>query len=104
MEISKNSGEFINLENAIKYTEGFQTKFPDEINSYFVGAEKIKVLLEQDNCIGIRIYNGYNNQENKKNLVLIGVNTDNQDMTDGYIIERLITCPPICDINSPLLI
>ena len=103
MAIDKNSGTIINIEEAKKYTKSLRENFPDETKAYFVGLDKVKLILEQENCLGFRIYNGYNKEIKKRNLVIIGVDKAKKDMTNGIIIEKLITCPPICDENSILL-
>lgn len=103
MSIDKNSSTIITLEKAKKFTENFRNNFQAETKAYFVGSNQLKLILEQDKCIGLRIYNGYNQDEKIKNLVLVGVDKNKKDMNQGYILEELITCPPICDEDSILL-
>lgn len=67
MAIDKNTSEVIELNTAINYTHAYQTQHPDEIKSYFAGIYKINLILEHENCIGIRIYNGYNSTAGKTN-------------------------------------
>lgn len=103
MAIDKNTAEVITLNEAIDFTHSFQTKNPDSIKAFFAGINKLNLILEQEDCIGIRIYNGFDTATNKNNLVLVGVNEDGKDMTNGVILEDLTICPPICAANSPLL-
>ncbi|KUF46474.1 hypothetical protein AS361_04890 [Myroides marinus] len=103
MKITSQSGEVITLEEAIKYTSLFQKQNPNAINSYFIGIEKLQELLKQNNCIGMRIYPGINNQTEQSNLVLIGVDKNGVDISEGVILEELITCPPLCPNESSLL-
>ncbi|MHC5310945.1 hypothetical protein ACYSNM_12945 [Myroides sp. LJL116] len=103
MEITSKSGEVITLEKAIKYVSLFQEKNPEAIKSYFVGVEKLQELLKQDNCIGMRIYPGINEQTDKTNLVLVGVDTRGNDISEGVILEELIICPPFCSVENSLL-
>ena len=103
MKIDKNSAEVITLEDAVKYTHSFQEKNPDAIKSFFAGSDKLKLILEQKDCIGIRIYNGYNTEQNRLNLVLIGVDMSGEDMTSGVILEELTPCPNICPKSSDLI-
>ena len=58
--------------------------------------------MSQTDCIGLRIYNGYDTADNRMNLVLLGVDKNENDMTDGIIMERVVTCPPMCNGISPL--
>lgn len=103
MAIDKNSGEVITLKEAIDFTHSFQELNPDFIKSYFVGIEKINLILDQENCIGLRIYNGYNTTDEKTNLVLVGVDKNGNDLVDGIILERLTPCPPYCPKSSPII-
>ncbi|MCP4582456.1 MAG: hypothetical protein GY839_12665 [candidate division Zixibacteria bacterium] len=60
-------------------------------------------ILEQQGCEGIRIYYGLN-ANSKFCLVLVGVNSNGDDMEDGEIFEIGSNCPPNCgkpsDLNS----
>ncbi|SRR5690606_34453915 len=103
MAIDKNTSEVINLDTAIDYTHAYQAQHPDEIKAYFVGIEKINLILEHEDCIGIRIYNGYDSEAGRTNLVLVGVNANGEDMITAPIIEKLSPCPPSCDSSSPLI-
>jgi len=102
MAIDRNTGEEITLKEAIDFTHAFQTNNPEELKSFFVGINKLNLILEQENCVGLRIYNGYNIETRKKNLVLVGVNQEGEDMTNGMILENLKACPPACEENSLL--
>lgn len=103
MEINKDTGTVITLDEAINYTHTFQENTPDAIKSFFVGIDKINRILEQDDCIGIRIYNGKDEVTGKNNLVLVGVDKNGEDITQGVILERLLTCPFHCPKNSVLI-
>ena len=47
MATDKNTGETITLEEAIDFTHSFQTRNPDELKSFFVGINKLNLILEQ---------------------------------------------------------
>lgn len=104
MATDSNSGTVITLREAIDFTHAFQENNPNETKSYFVGINKLNLILEQEGCIGVRIYNGYDESENKNNLVLIGVDENEEDITNGIIVEHLITCPPFCPKSNDDLI
>jgi len=103
MKLDINTGEVISLDEAIKFTHSFQEQNPIQLKSFSVGAEKIKIILQQDDCVGVRIYNGYDLDTGQANLVLVGFNKDGEDITDGVIVERLSPCPPDCPKDSPLI-
>jgi hypothetical protein len=103
MATDKNAGEVITLEEAIDFTHSFQTRNPDELKSFFVGINKLNLILEQKDCVGLRIYNGLNIKTRKNNLVLVGVDEKGEDITNGIILEELTICPPHCPKSSPLI-
>jgi hypothetical protein len=61
-----------------------------------VGNTNVQKIINQVDCVGIRIYNGYDAATAKMNQVLVGVNNNGDDMIDGVIIDRLVPCPPYC--------
>lgn len=103
MATDRNSGEVITLNEAMGFTHSFQDNNPGATKAFFVGANKLNLILEQEDCIGIRIYNGYDDVLRKHNLVLIGVDEDGEDITNGVIVEHLLTCPPDCPKSSDLI-
>ena len=103
MLLNENTGSIISLEVAKKFVKDFEIKFPRQIVSSFIGSENVKLILAQQNCIGIRIYNGYDVAKEKISLVLIGVDSNEQDILDGGLIyDEMVTCPPICPVNGLL--
>ena len=103
MSVNSKNGKVITESTAINYTHSFQRKDPNAASAYFVGLEKIKIILEQENCIGVRIYDGYDADTEKENRVLVGVDHKGEDMVEGVIVEELIICPHDCPKSSPLL-
>ena len=73
----------------MSYTATFQKNNPDSIKAFFIGSEKVNMILQQENCIGIRVYNGYNETLDKNNLVLVGVDKKGEDISEGIILEDL---------------
>lgn len=103
MGTDKDTGKVITLKEAIDFTHYFQTRNPDELKSFFVGINKLNLILDQKNCVGLRIYNGYDTKTKKNNLVLVGVDKKGEDITDGVILENLNPCPVYCPKSSPLI-
>lgn len=101
MKLDPNTGGIITKEEAKTLIAAFAKKFPGQIVSSFIGGDNVKKILEQNNCIGLRIYNGYDDVEQKISLVVVGVDTQEQDMLDGDIIfDKMATCPPICPTDG----
>ena len=67
----------------------------------FFSQASIKNILNQNGCIGIRIYYG-KKTDGTPVLVLVGVDAQGGDMTDGPLTEKGFPCPPICDSTSSL--
>ncbi|CAM4142600.1 MULTISPECIES: hypothetical protein [Flavobacterium] len=102
MSINKNSGSEISLSDAVELTKQFQNKFPKEIKASFVGVNSLNLILKQEGCVGIRVYNGYDVDLERFAPVLVGVNAEGNDMTDGVILDKMNPCPQYCDPESPL--
>src|SRR5690606_13015757 len=103
MTIDNNTGEVITLDEAINYTHTFQENNPDAIKSFFAGINKINRILGQDDCIGIRVYNGEDPITGPTTLVSGAAAKKCEDITQGVILERLVTCPTHCPKNSVLI-
>jgi hypothetical protein len=59
-------------------------------------------ILVQPGCVAVRSYFSLDSM-NALTLVLVGVDVNNNDLTNGKIMDGGEKCPIICDINSPLL-
>lgn len=98
------AGAVITLEEAIDFTHAYQQEYPDSTRAYLVDVDKLNLITTQTGCISVRIYNGYDTETNTTNLVLVGVNDEGEDMTEGIMIERVFSCPPYCSSGkSPLI-
>ena len=102
MALDANTGGAISLTAAQEYISEFQRRYPNEIKASFIGANNVNSLLVQNDCIGIRMYNGYDVKEERLNVVLVGVDPQENDMKDGVILDRCAVCPPVCPTISIL--
>jgi hypothetical protein len=59
-------------------------------------------ILAQTGCAGIRFYFG-TKPDGSLALVLVGMDENELDMTDGVIVEDHFPCPPFCDAGSTLI-
>ncbi|WP_300567835.1 hypothetical protein [Flavobacterium sp.] len=100
MSLDQHTGEEITLVEAQGYVAEFAKQFPDEVKSFFVGSILIESILAQEDCIGLRAYNGYDDAEGRMNIVFVGVDTDENDMKNGIIVDRCAVCPPVCPTIS----
>ncbi len=105
MGLNENSGGLITEAKARELISDFDKRFPGEVVSSFIGAANVNNILEQDDCIGLRIYNGYDEHDQKISLVLVGVDQAGRDMLSSAIIyDKMVTCPPTCPIEGLLSI
>ncbi|MEE1899895.1 hypothetical protein GN157_15645 [Flavobacterium rakeshii] len=102
MPIDKHTGEFIDLTEAKELTNTYQAAFPTEPKCFFLGSDKIQSVIDQEGCVGIRMYRAFDVVRNEQNVVIVGVNANGNDMTDGLLLDRAEKCPNVCDTTSPL--
>jgi len=98
MPISPSTGEFISLDDAKNYVTEYRNLYPEENKCFSFGSDKLIQILKQENCIGLRIYNGYSKDNSQPNLVVVGVDKDQKDMTNGLILQK---SSPWSDANDP---
>jgi hypothetical protein len=72
----------------------------DTIAHYF-GKDAIQEILDQGDCVGIRIYYGLDDQD-AKHLIITGVTEDREDLYNGLLAERSKPCPDSCSSANPL--
>lgn len=102
MSFTGNEGSIVTLENASKLTEEYRkTISPGDTIANAVGKNLVESILAQPGCMGIRFYYALNEQGNKQ-LVLVGVDENGNDLTEGNIVDQLPNCPPRCSIANPL--
>ena len=102
MPIDRHTGEFIDLNEAKTLAHDFQTSNSSSHKCYYLGVEKLQQIIDQNGCMGVRIYRALDKTRGEETLVLVGVNAECKDMTDGKILDRSIPCPTQCDVASPL--
>lgn len=82
------------LDSATQFTHRFQAAIFGE---YF-GRDGIMGVLNQPNCVGLRIYQG-KKADGSSAFVVVGVTGDGHDLTMGQLLENGLPCPPFCDTN-----
>jgi hypothetical protein len=101
MSFDGNEGKVVSLQEASIWTAEYRNSIqPGETIAHFIGKNKLLELLEQENCIGVRIYYGID-ENGEKNLIFVGTDENENDLVDGLILEYAKKCPPNCsDKNS----
>lgn len=102
MSFNGNEGEFITLEDGAAMTARYRSSVePGTVTGQFVGKEKLIQILNQPGCVGIRMYYGLD-EHNENSVVAVGVDSNENDITSGYIIDYFIKCPPRCSKQNAL--
>jgi hypothetical protein len=96
MSFTGNEGEMIELNDGAAWTANYRnSERYDGVNAIFYGKTKLLSILNQTNCVGIRIYKAIDPDGNPV-MVLVGTDASENDLTGGYVLERGVTCPPTC--------
>lgn len=102
MSFDGNEGKKVTLQEAAEWTANYRKSVQSgETIAHFIGKNKLIELLEQENCLGVRIYYGLD-ENGEKNLVFVGADEDENDLVNGVILEYTIKCPPTCSVKNPL--
>ena len=102
MAFDGNEGTIVSLQEASRWTANYRRTIPlGEVISQFVGREKLLDILNQDGCMGVRMYYAIDD-DGKKNLVLVGAKENEDDMENGIIVDKCFLCPPRCPSRNEL--
>lgn len=100
MALTPTDGEFIDLNDAKSYTKSFRETYSSQSKAQFFGTANLKDITDQEDCVGIRIYNAIVNGQTC--YVLVGATASGDDLTNGLLLACGPVCPSICDTSSPL--
>jgi hypothetical protein len=102
MAYNGNEGAQITLIEASRMTKKYRDSAGlDATISHYVGRNNLEAILAQTDCVGIRTYYALD-EEGKKQLVFVGVNSQENDLYDGILVDKSIICPPFCPRKNPL--
>ncbi len=102
MPFTGNEDHSMSLVEAAELTKNYRESVgTGTILSGFFGKTALLGILRQTGCVGMRIYNALLS-DGKLTFVLVGVDSEGEDMEDGEIAEIMYPCPPICPGGSTL--
>jgi hypothetical protein len=94
----------ITLSEAETMTHAYQqaSQFQGLTVACRIDASAYQEVLAQTGCVGVRTYFALN-AKSELTIVVVGVDANGEDMTDGVLLNRAYDCPSACAPNSPLL-
>jgi len=99
--ITPNTGGPISLPQAIQWTTNFRSTNANAVKAHFFGEVIINQILSQPGCIGLRLYNAIDDN-NEPKILLVGVDANGDDMTNDTIADFSAPCPSQCGLNTVL--
>lgn len=100
MAFDGTEGGKITLQEGAGLTKGFRLRNPVAIKARFFGKDILNQVLDQEGCMGIRIYYGQDENGNNQ-LVLVGADSDENDMLD-LVADTSVPCPNLCSSPNAL--
>ena len=86
----------VTLNDAEDLIKNFQNSSGEEdIKGHFFGKDFLRQVLDQEACVGIRVYYA-ETAAGEPTVVLVGVDANENDQTEGYLGNRSKPCPPNC--------
>ncbi|TRX58704.1 hypothetical protein FNH22_12565 [Fulvivirga sp. M361] len=103
MAFNGTEGRPITLEQAKRWTKRYQDENKGAVKAHFYGCERLRELLDEPECVGIRIYYGLDD-DGKRKLVLVGAKADQNNILpqeegkgpQHQILNDGRDCPPAC--------
>lgn len=86
----------IDTQTAMKYIGNFHaTEKGWGLTAGYMGRNIFEKILEQEGCVGIRIYNA-KMDNGSLTYVIVGVDGNGNDIISGVLGEEIGPCPPLC--------
>lgn len=99
-DFNGNEGTFIQLTTASTWTKKYRDENEGEPLAIFYGKTKLNELLNQTDCVGIRVYFATDENGNKQ-LVLAGAKANKDDITT-LVLDGGLKCPDNCGSPNAL--
>jgi hypothetical protein len=97
-----NENQEISLSDASQITSEYRSQFPGDTLGHYFGRTILEKILEQDACVGIRVYYGINPEDGSKELIIAGVDANENDLYGGVLGDRSFKSPPFSGASNPL--
>lgn len=100
MAFDGTEGGEISLKLGVSMTASYRRAYPNSTQAHFFGKDILNEILAQEDCMGIRMYYGID-ENGAKQLVLVGADSHENDITE-LVADLSFPCPNVCDTNSAL--
>lgn len=100
MAFDGTEGGAITLNEGAALTKEYRSRNSSAVKGRFFGKEILRQLLDQEGCMGIRIYYGQDEDGNSE-LILVGADASENDILD-LIADHSVPCPNFCSSANPL--
>ncbi|NOQ72446.1 MAG: hypothetical protein GQ574_10620 [Crocinitomix sp.] len=94
MAFDGTEGSQITLADGATMTAAHRIANPNAKLGHFMGKDILNQILSQAGCMGIRTYHGLNSN-GERELVLVGVDANENDMVSGIVADKANPCPPL---------
>jgi hypothetical protein len=101
MSFDGTEGGSITLSSASDLTAEYRRLNPGAAKAHFFGKDILLDLLDQTGCKGIRMYYGID-ENGDKELVLVGADSNQDDISTGIIADLSVPCPNECSAKNDL--
>ncbi len=106
--LNKGVGGGMMSDQAKKWIQNYKDKNPGSIESHFFGSDIINSILNQNDCVGVRIHYAMDDS-GVKQLILVGAKESGNNIwpsfsdgtPSGIVADNSWPCPPACN-NNPL--
>jgi hypothetical protein len=93
MSFTGTENHTISLQDASALTANHRANHPGAIKGFYYSKQAILAILNQTDCVGIRVYYGEDDNDIPK-LVIAGVEANEDDLDTGLLAEFGHPCPP----------
>jgi len=100
MAFNGTEGGEITLSAGAALTSAYRKENPGKTKGHFFGRDILVQILEQEDCMGIRMYYGIG-ESGEKELVLVGADADENDLTE-LVADLSLPCPGMCGAANAL--
>lgn len=100
MAFDGREGGAITLASGSAMTKEFRSRNPGSIQARFFGKDIINEILNQEGCMGLRLYYGIDEDGNNQ-IVMVGADSDENDMLD-LVADLSHPCPHVCGTANAL--